>query len=111
LSAGGQAAYATAALQWEDGLRRLRDAPAEQRIAVELVHDRIVEALRRRLGGRFTTGELVELYDQGTDWCLDLAVAAVPDAPYAWDSAIADAAFGTYLREASDYSGGRRHDG
>jgi hypothetical protein len=109
--AGGEPAYATAALQWEEGLRRLREAPQEQRIAVELVHDRIVEALRRRLGGRFLTGELVALYDEGTDWCLDLAVAAVPDAAYAWDSAIADAAFGTYVREASDYFGGRRREG
>jgi hypothetical protein len=102
--------YATAVLQWEEGLRRLRDAPDAQRIALELVHDRIVEELRKRLGGRFTTDELVELYGRGTDWCLALAVASVPEAPYAWDPAIADAAFGTYVREASDYAGGRRRE-
>ncbi|HEX3316491.1 MAG TPA: hypothetical protein VHR88_00610 [Solirubrobacteraceae bacterium] len=100
--------YATAVLQWEDGLRRLGEAPERQRIALELVHDRIVAELRKRLGGRFTTDELAELYTQGTDWCLQLAVESVPDAPYAWDPAVADAAFGTYLREASDYAGGRR---
>jgi len=97
-------------LQWEDGLRRLREAPDGQRIAVELVHDRIVGELRKRLGGRFTTDELAELYARGTDWCMDVARAAVPEAPYAWDPAIADAAFGTYVREASDYAGGRRRE-
>jgi hypothetical protein len=102
--------YATATFQWEDGLRRLREAPEHQRIALELVHDRLVEELRKRLGGRFTTEELVHLYAQGTDWCLDLAVAAVPEAPYAWDPSVADAAFGTYVREASDYAGGRRRE-
>jgi hypothetical protein len=102
--------YATAVLQWEDGLRRLQEAPDTQKIALELVHDRIVEELRKRLGGRFTTDELAELYAHGTDWCLALAVEAVPDAPYAWDPAIADAAFGTYVREASDYAGGRKRD-
>jgi hypothetical protein len=102
--------YATAVLQWQEGLRRLQEAPDGQRIALELVHDRIVAELRRRLGGRFTADELAELYTQGTDWCLALAVQAVPEAPYAWDPAIADAAFGTYVREASDYAGGRRRE-
>ena len=102
--------YVTAVSQWEEGLRRLQEAPDGQRIALELVHDRIVEALRKRLGGRFTTDELAELYVRGTDWCLALAVEAVPEAPYAWDPAIADAAFGTYVREASDYAGGRRRE-
>jgi hypothetical protein len=100
--------YATAVLQWEDGLRRLKEAPDEQRIAVDTVHDRIVDELRKRLGGRFTVEELADLYNQGTDWCLELAVRAVPEAPYAWDPAIFDAAFGTYAREASDFAGGRR---
>jgi hypothetical protein len=102
--------YATAVFAWEDGLRRLREAPESQRFARELVRDRLVEALRKRLGGKFSTEELADLYAQGTDWCLDLAVATVPEAPYAWDPAVADAAFGTYVREAMDFAGGRRHD-
>ena len=102
--------YATAVFQWEDGLRRLREAPESQRLALELVRNRIVEQLRKRLGGKFTTEELAALYVEGTDWCLDLAVATVPEAPYAWDPAVADAAFGTYVREASDYAGGRRRE-
>jgi hypothetical protein len=102
--------YLTAAFQWEDGLRRVRSAPDGQRAVLELVRDRIVEELRKRLGGRFTSEELARLYVQGTDWCLDLAVRTLPDQPQAWDPAAADAAFGVYVREASDYAGGRRHE-
>ena len=102
-------AYETALLQWQDGERRLRDAEPAERPALERVVDRIVAELRRRLGGPFTIDELVELYDRGTRWCLDLAYAAAPGAPWAWDErTVADAAFGRYLREATDYAGGRR---
>ena len=102
-------AYDTALLQWQDGERRLRDAPPDQRQALDRVVARIVAELRRRLGGPFTTDELVALYDQGTRWCLDIAYATAPGAPWAWDErTVADAAFGRYLREATDYAGGRR---
>ena len=43
------------------------------------------EDLRRRLGGPFTVDELAELYDRGTGWCLDIAYAVAPGAPWAWD--------------------------
>jgi hypothetical protein len=103
--------FENAIYQWDEGRRRLRDAPTIRRPALARVTDQIVAKLRRRLGGRFTTGELADLYEQGTDWCLDLAVAAAPEDPHAWDSGtVADAAFSRYLREASDYAGGRRID-
>jgi hypothetical protein len=103
--------FENAIYQWDEGRRRLRDAPNVRRPALERVTDQIVAELRRRLGSRFTTGELADLYEQGTDWCLDLAVAAAPEDPHAWDSGtVADAAFSRYLREASDYAGGRRID-
>ena len=39
----------------------------------------------------------------------DLAAAAEPDAPFAWDvRVVGDAAFARYLRSAIDYAGGRR---
>jgi hypothetical protein len=102
-------AYDTAIEQWRDGARRLEQAPREQRDALERVVTRIVAELRRRLGGAFTAEELAELYDEGTGWCVDLAVATAPDSPYAWDARIvADAAFARYLRRAADYAGGRR---
>ena len=101
--------FETALVQWREGERRLAGAPPHQRPALEAVVERIEAELRRRLGGTFTTDELAELYDGGTDWCTDLAADVAPGAPWAWDArTVADAAFGRYLREASDYAGGRR---
>jgi len=103
--------YDNAIFQWEDGQRRLRDAPSQERAVLERVTDRIVAELRRRLGGAFTTAELAELYQRGTDWCLEVAVSTAPDRPGAWDlPTVADAAFARYVREAVDFAGGRRVD-
>jgi hypothetical protein len=94
---------------WQQGERRLKDAPKERRAVLEEVTDALVAALRRRLGGRFSSGELVELYGHGTGWCLQVAMNLAPEDPWAWEAGVvADAAFARYLREASDYAGGRR---
>jgi hypothetical protein len=99
----------TAIEQWRAGLERLEAAPFDERPVLELVARRIEDELRRRLGGAFTTAELAQLYDEGTGWVSDLAVAAAPDAPFAWDvRVVGDAAFARYLRGAVDYAGGRR---
>lgn len=101
--------FETALPQWEEGLRRLNDAPPEHRRVLERVTKAIEDELRRRLGGAFTSTELADLYDQGTGWTTDLAVATAPEDPYAWDARIvADAAFARYLRAATDFAGGRR---
>jgi hypothetical protein len=98
-----------ALFEWEEGQRRLiAIAPAERR-PYERVCERILDELRRRLGGAFTTAELAELYAAGTDWCLPIAVSTAPEHPATWDASIvADAAFWRYVREASDFAGGRR---
>jgi len=101
--------FETAIHQWQDGERRARQAPPDQRIALERVIAKLVAELRRRLGGPFTVDELVELYEAGTSWTTDVAYATAPGAPWAWDArTVADAAFARYLREATDYAGGRR---
>jgi hypothetical protein len=101
--------FANAIYQWQQGERRLRAAPAEQKVLLERVTEALVAELRRRLGGKFTADELVELYGRGTSWCLQAAMNEAPRDPWAWDSGIVvDAAFGRYLREAADYAGGRR---
>jgi hypothetical protein len=101
--------FETALMQWQDGIRRLDEAPPEQRRMLERVSAAIEAELRRRLGGAFTSDELADLYEQGTDWASDLAVSVAPEDPYAWDArTVADAAFGRYLRGASDFAGGRR---
>lgn len=98
---------------WQDGERRIAAAPPEQQPALERVTGRIVEELRRRLGGPFTAFELVDLYErEGTAWCTDIAYDEAPGAPWAWDArTTADAAFARYVREASDYAGGRIIEG
>lgn len=101
-------AYETAMQQWREGERRLHGVePARVRVA-ERVAERIYAELRRRLGSSFLIDELVALYDAGTAWAVDLAVAAAPADTWAWDARIVDAAFARYAREASDYAGGRR---
>lgn len=75
---------------------------------LQRIIDTLVVELRKRLGGRFSAEELAELYGRDTSWCLQLAMDIAPEDPWAWDSSIViDAAFARYLREATDYAGGR----
>ncbi len=101
--------FETDLLQWRDGDRRLADAEPAHRDQLERVVGAIVAELRRRLGAPFTSAELAELYEQGTDWAVEVAVRTAPDDPWAWDArVVADAAFARYVRAASDFAGGRR---
>jgi hypothetical protein len=103
------AAYESAIHQWRRGELRLAQAPPERARLLGMVTDALVSELRRRVGGRFSCAELAELYERGTAWCLQLAMETAPQHPWAWDSGVVvDAAFARYLREASDYAGGRR---
>jgi hypothetical protein len=103
------AGFENAIYQWQRGERRLKEASPQRSVLLERVTDTLVDELRRRLGGRFSAEELVELYERGTSWCLALAMQTAPDDPWAWDSGVVvDAAFGRYLRWATDYAGGRR---
>jgi hypothetical protein len=101
--------FENAVYQWQQGERRLLAEPVERRALQERVTDALVAELRRRLGGRFSSDELVELYGRGTAWCLQVAMRVAPEDPWAWEAGlVVDAAFGRYLREAADYAGGRR---
>lgn len=100
--------FDNAIYQWQQGERRLSQAPAERRALLQRIADMLVVELRKRLGGRFSAEELAELYGRGTSWCLQLAMDIAPEDPWAWDSrVVVDAAFARYLREAVDYAGGR----
>lgn len=100
--------FDNAIYQWQQGERRLSQAPAEQLPLLQRIADTLVAELRKRLGGRFTAEELAELYEHGTSWCLQSAMDIAPEDPWAWDSrVVVDAAFSRYLREAIDYAGGR----
>jgi hypothetical protein len=101
--------YENAIYQWRQGERRLAGAPPQRAGLLERVTAALVSELRRRLGGRFLAEELVGLYEGGTGWCLQTAMRVAPEEPWAWEAGVVvDAAFGRYLREASDYAGGRR---
>lgn len=90
---------------WQEGKRRLVQADPADKPALERVVDELVDELRRRLGGPFTTDELARLYAaQGTDWAFAIATRVAPGNPAAWDMpTVAGAAFARYAREASDY--------
>ena len=102
-------AYAieNALFQWEEGERRLREAPELERIDLERGVAAVLEELRRRLGSSFTLAELAALYGSGVDWASALAQreSAGTDAPW-----VVDAAFNRYASESVDYAGGRPRD-
>jgi hypothetical protein len=94
---------------WRDGERRLRAAEPGDLPALERVTEAIVDELRRRLGGAFTTTELAALYGDALDWSFEVATRAAPGNPGAWDVAtVAGAAFARYARSATDWAGGQR---
>jgi hypothetical protein len=104
--------FDTAFEQWREGERRLKAAPPEEQWVLERVVARIGAELRRRLGGPYTSEEVVDLYTRGTDWATDIAAQIAPEQPWAWDPRIVvDAAFGRYVRGARDFAGGRRVEG
>jgi hypothetical protein len=100
--------YETAVFDWRAGDRAVTSAAPDERLAMERVIDALMAELRRRIGITFTIDELASLYDEGTDWCLEVAQRVAPDAPWAWEAVTTDAAFHRYLRGALDYAGGRR---
>jgi hypothetical protein len=109
LLASPPVSFETAIYQWQQGERRLRAAPPERAPLQGRVVEALVAELRRRLGGRFSSDELVALYERGTSWSLQIAMKLAPEDPWAWEQGVVvDAAFGRYLREAADYAGGRR---
>ena len=100
-----------AVFEWEEGYRRLQAArsdPARHRPLGSAVLAGEDE-LRKRLGSRFTVTELAGLYRESGD--LAAATSGWRRCRRATDlsdlSAAVDAAFYLYMREASDFAGGR----
>jgi hypothetical protein len=99
-------AYAVenALYQWREGERRIDSSPEPAHGDLQSAVDVVVEALRRRLGSSFVVHELAALYDQDTDWALEIARRnrAGTDA-----ASVVDAAFARYVREAKNFAGGQ----
>jgi hypothetical protein len=93
--------------QWREGERTLARTPEPARADLDRAADAVIEQLRRRLGSSFVVAELADLYAEGTDWATSVAWrhAAGGDA-----TAVVDAAFNRYAREASDFAGGRARE-
>ena len=108
--AGQAVAVENAVLEWEDGYRRLESArsdPAGYRALARAVAA-VLDELRKRLGSAFSVAELAGLYREASVWSLEVALAATPAEGKPVDPGIAtDAAFYLYMREASDFAGGR----
>jgi hypothetical protein len=98
-----------ALFQWEEGLRALEELSREPgaRRRADRVIAAVQDELRRRIGPTFRAADLAELYGRGTDWCLQVALDAVPGIE-ADPQSLADAAFWLYLRGAEDFAGGRQ---
>ena len=92
--------------QWRDGNRRLEEARGDRaryRLLVEST-DRVVDALRRRVGQSFTLEELATAYDGVDDWVLELHEDGDPEGRVPLEpGTVADAAFHAYARGAVDY--------
>ena len=99
-------AYAieNARFQWDEGERRLRQADPSKSGILDQVLWQIVDELRKRVGSTFTLEELASLYNEGTDWADDFASRRDTGLD---TSAVVDAAFARFAREAWNFSGGR----
>jgi hypothetical protein len=96
--------------QWEEGERTVRDSPDSERAELDRGVEAVLDELRRRLGSSFVLDELADFYARGTEWGEDISARRVPAGQA---SAVVDAAFARYAREARNYAGGRareRHD-
>lgn len=105
-SATGSYSVENALFQWEEGERRVRDAREVERAQLERAVAGVLGELRRRLGSSFSMEELADLYATDVDWAGDLAGRGGAGTDAGW---AVDAAFGRYVREATNFAGGRRH--
>jgi hypothetical protein len=92
--------------QWEEGRRALERTRADQGRHRQLVQEVevVVGGLTRRIGQVFTLDELARAYGAADRWVLDAIHEAFPESVPAEAAMVADAAFDTYSRRASDYS-------
>lgn len=90
--------------QWLQGERTVLSAPPDEQSGLERAVALVQDEVRRRLGSSFHVYELAELYGQGTEWAESLAQRSAGTDT----TAVVDAAFYRYARQASDYAGGRR---
>jgi hypothetical protein len=92
--------------QWADGRTRFLNAARDpgQADALHRQRDAVLEELRRRVGGVYTLGELVEAYDGAERWLHEIVGERAPSKGWARTVAVvSDAAFYDYSVGAQDY--------
>lgn len=93
-------------LQWDEAYRGLSSGPrgASDPHVLEQI-EAVTNALRRRIGGTFTLGELVAVYDSSDRWALDAIAERSTGSEWLRTASTAtDAAFHLYARGARDYA-------
>lgn len=94
--------------EWRQAERRIEREALPRRRLLDDLTEQLLAHLRRRLGRPFVLRELVEEYERGTSWAVEVLTEAAPREPWAWDPGLAvDAAFSRYARHARDVGGGR----
>jgi hypothetical protein len=97
----------TARQQWAEGDRRLsaeRSDPGAYEVLMQQV-EAVTEALRRRIGERFTLDELADVYGGADSWVLEAVAERAARPGWVGKLSVAqDAAFHRYARGATDYS-------
>jgi hypothetical protein len=92
---------------WEDGYRRFV-AETESGSHADALHrqlDEVTAELRRRLGGRFTLGELAATYRTSEAWAREAVAERAPSRGWERDLAVVnDAAFHLFSRQAADFT-------
>jgi hypothetical protein len=96
----------TTRVEWERAFRDLeevaRDPAQEHRVRAEL--ETLLSELRKRIGGTFTIGELVEAYGGADQWAREaLGELGIPGWPRTL-TLVEGAAFHLYSRGAVDYT-------
>jgi hypothetical protein len=94
-----------ARFQWEQGERTIRQSDEPTRTDLDRAVEAVLDGLRQRVGSTFTINELADFYGEGTDWADDIASRSRAGGD---SSAVVDAAFNRYAREATDFAGGKQ---
>jgi hypothetical protein len=92
--------------EWEEGTRRLeatRDDPRRYRQLLQLL-ELVLGELRKRIGQRYTLGELVDAYGDSERWAREVLEERAPSPGWPRDlTTVLAAAFDAYQRGAMDY--------
>jgi hypothetical protein len=92
--------------EWEEGTRRLeatRDDPRRYRQLLQLL-ELVLGELRKRIGQRYTLGELVDAYGDSERWAREKLEERAPSPGWPRDlTTVLAAAFDAYQRGAMDY--------